>query len=379
MKILHLIDSGGLYGAEVMLLNLAGEQLRMGLEPTIASIGEKGIPEKPIEKAARENGLPLQTFRMAPGFNVAGALRILRYARRSGFQIFHSHGYKANIFFGLMPSRLRRVPMVSTLHGWTSTGGFKKIRLYEALDRLSLCFVDAVVCVNAGMLENPRIKNLKQVKRLWVVDNGLPMDPMAQDGRETPGAIPETDAGLFCNRKRFTIGTIGRLSTEKGYDDLIMALARIVQNGVDARLIIIGEGYARRQLENTIRISGLSERVFLTGYRPDARRYMPFFDAYAISSLTEGLPITLLEAMQARIPVVATRVGGIPHVLEGGRNGILVEPGNPSALSEGILRLAHDPDLGKALVRNAYRRVAGSYSSRRMAENYRNIYNQLLR
>ena len=98
MKILHIIDSGGLYGAEMVLLNLVAEQIKLGLEPTIASIGEKGIVEKPLETEVIKRGFKLKKFRMQPGPDYMGASKILRFAKQEYFDLMHSHGYEGNIF-----------------------------------------------------------------------------------------------------------------------------------------------------------------------------------------------------------------------------------------------------------------------------------------
>ena len=103
LKIFHFIDSGGLYGAEVMLINLAREQQAAGLQPVIGSIGEVGISEKALESAARKEGIPVKTFRMKPGINVQGIRNILAYCHANGFHVIHSHGYKGNIFLVFCP------------------------------------------------------------------------------------------------------------------------------------------------------------------------------------------------------------------------------------------------------------------------------------
>jgi len=135
MKILHVTDSGGLYGAEMVLLNLVAEQMKTGLEPTIASIGEKWIQEKPFETEAVKRGLRVVKFRMFPGPNLPGMFKVLRYAQKYGFDILHSHGYKGDVAFGSMPKSIRKLPLVSTLHGWTSVVGFSKNRIYEWLQK----------------------------------------------------------------------------------------------------------------------------------------------------------------------------------------------------------------------------------------------------
>ena len=137
MKILHIIDSGGLYGAEVMLLNLMGEQVALGLTPILVSIGDPGVAEKPLEAEAKRRGLRVEMFRMRPGPNILGAFEIMRFARGERAELLHSHGYKGNILFGFLPRFVRRMPMVTTLHGWTWSGGMTRMLLYEWLDSQS--------------------------------------------------------------------------------------------------------------------------------------------------------------------------------------------------------------------------------------------------
>ncbi len=381
MKILHIIDSGGLYGAEMVLFNLVAEQINLGLDPTIASIGEKHIEEKPLETEAIKRGFKIKKFWMFPGPNPHGMLKVLRYAQQNGFDILHSHGYKGNVAFGLMPKRLRKLPLVSTLHGWTSVSGFSKNRVYEWLDLISLKYIDAVVMVNRAMLSNPRLKSLNGVN-YYVVNNGIPiLETQFNDSTNQPfnESTKDLDQSIidFCN-KGFAIGSMGRLSYEKGYRYLIHALNLLVKEGIDAHLIIIGEGYERNSLEGLVAQFELSDKVMLPGYLDDAKNYIPFFNVFVLSSLTEGLPITLLEAMQAKVPIVATEVGGIPEVLHNGRAGLLIQPCKPHALAEAIRRLYHDGELASKLTNVAYHRVTTHYATKNMASGYLDIYKNLI-
>jgi glycosyltransferase involved in cell wall biosynthesis len=387
MKVLHIIDSGGLYGAEVMLLNLMEEQIKMGLDPTIASIGEKHIEEKPLETEALKRGFKVKKIRMFPGPNIAGTLKVLRYAQTNGFDLLHSHGYKGNILFGLLPRKLRKIPMVSTLHGWTSTNGFSKMRLYEWLDRKSLKHIDSVVLVSNAMKSHPRLKSLKDIN-IHVIPNGIPVSKSSPPSQllNIPSSIPSpSQRPNFSSSKSFdkkiidfcqnayTIGSIGRFSTEKGYKYLIEALSLLVKKGIDTRLVIIGEGYERGLLEELVVQLGLKDRILLTGYVEDAKKYIPYFDVYAISSLTEGMPITLLEAMQSKVPVVATIVGGIPDVL-GAESGMLVPPCNPAAFARAVSLIAKDKKLAEGLAAHAYKQVINHFSSKDMAQKYSKLY-----
>lgn len=375
MKILHVIDSGGLYGAEVMLLNLVDGQVRSGMDPSILSIGDIGVIEKPLEKEARKRGYRVWSVRLRRGPNFVGALKIVAAARRDGFDVIHTHGYKGNILFGFMPKRIRGMPVVATLHGWTVTEGLSILRLYEWLDAVSLRFVDAVVLVHQEMLAGKRNGILKGIK-LRVVNNGI----VAEDHPLVAGGTKDLDEAIveFC-KGGYIIGSIGRLSAEKGYRTLVQALGRFSKEVGDARILIIGEGSERKALENLVKELGLFEKVMLPGYRKDARSYLPFFNVFVLPSLTEGLPITILEAMNVGIPIISTRVGGVPEVLGYGKGGLLVDKNNAQEIAEGILKVQREPELGRSLGEWAQAEVGKRYSSQQMVAGYNEIYRAVVR
>ncbi len=374
-KILHIIDSGGLYGAEIMLLNLVEEQIALGLKPTIASIGEKDIPEKPFETEAIKRGLKLIKFRMIPGQNISGSYNLLKFAKNNNFDLIHSHGYKGNILLGFIPRFIRKIPMISTLHGYTSTSGINKMRVYEWLDTMSHRFIDSVVLVNKGMLNHPKLKNRKGIK-YQIINNGISTHPITQQPNK-PNNPTNPITQEFC-KEGFIIGSIGRLSTEKGFTYLIDALKILIDKGVDAKLIIVGEGYERASLEQQVDNAGIKDIVLFTGYIKNAKQFMNKFHVYVISSLTEGLPITLLETMLAKIPVVATAVGGIPEVITDQIDGLLVKPCEPESLAEAFLKLYSDSELSNKLSDNAYSKLIDNYSSKKMASEYMELYSEII-
>ena len=366
MKILHIIDSGGLYGAETMLLHLMTEQLHIGLQPILASIGLLSGVEKPIEAEAKLRGLKVCLFHMRPGPNLIGALSILHFARRENVDVLHSHGYKGNILLGFLSQFLRRIPMISTLHGWTSVGGYNRMRFYEWLDSVSLRFVDRVVLVNETMRTHPRLAGLAS-DNLDVIENGIPLESIRVGG----GLRPDIQSFLA---EQFTFGAIGRLSSEKGFDILLEAFAGVVAAGNEVQLVILGEGEQRHFLEEKIRSLGLKNRVLLPGFVAEAKNYLPLFDAFVMSSLTEGLPMVLLEAMAAGTPILATRVGGIPKVLEDGLGGKLVDAGDRGSLEMAMISILRGTKLTRERSAWATRRVRESFSSRVMAEKYWQLY-----
>ncbi|WP_073379575.1 glycosyltransferase [Desulfofustis glycolicus] len=368
MKIFHVIDSGGFYGAEVVLLYLMEAQLELGLEPTLISIGLPGEKEKAIEIEARRCALSVEQFRMRPGPNWLGAYSILNTLWREGAQILHSHGYKSNILFGLIPRKIRKIPMVTTLHGWTTTTQISKIRVYEWLDSLSLRFVDQVAIVNKEMFKHPKLAPFRD--KFKVIDNGIPLtDDCTHDLNEKVVS--------FCKNGQ-TLCAIGRLSREKGFDLLIKALPKVLAISPDTRLIIIGEGSHRQQLQDLIGQLNLNDKVMMPGYLPYAYSYLKYCQGLVMSSLTEGLPITLLEAMRIGAPIIATRVGGIPEVLASGDCGILVEKNSVSEIERGILQFISEMDESRLLGQKAKMRFEKNYNNILMARRYMELYCSVL-
>ena len=357
-----------------MLLHLAIEQQRQGLSPVIASIGEPGIKEKPIENEARKVGLKVTVFRMRPGPNWHGAKKMLDYSLKGRFDIIHSHGYKGNILFGFMPAKVRKKPLVSTLHGWTSIGGnpFSKMRLYEWMDSQSLRFIDKVVLVNAGMLKNETLAKLKSTGKVTVIDNGIP----AIAGDTMNSTTIDSDIVSFC-QKACVIGAIGRYSHEKGFDTLILAFRKLKGRCPKAKLLLIGDGSLRHEYKKLAEKHKIDGAIMFTGYRQNAWQYMTLINVLCMPSRTEGLPITLLEGMRAKVPIVATTVGGIPNVIAHKKTGILVAPDDVDALAQAISNLQELNGDAMKYAQNAYLKFLASYSSTTMANKYLQVYRSL--
>lgn len=369
MQVLHIIDSGGMYGAEVMLLNLVREQLVLGIKPVIASIGSKGCGEKAIEKEAYRQNIDVQPFRMLPGPNYIGAKRVLQYAQAIGCNLLHSHGYKGNILFGFMPKMVRRLPLITTVHGWTSTSGLYRIRIYEWLDAISLRYMDAVVLVNRGMLQHPKFGNFDS-GNVHVINNGI---AIKKEKNDIPCDIHKwlTGAGV-------KIVAVGRLSPEKGFANLLEAMSIVVKQGANVHLTLLGEGGLRQELERQVVHLGLEDRVVMPGFIENASELFHRFDLLVMPSLTEGLPITILEAMRAQVPIIASAVGGIPNILEDGVNGILVQPGKVEELSAAMNKLVASLSLREQFAEKSYFLFKQNYSASQMALAYRQLYLDLV-
>jgi len=240
-----MIDSAGLYGAENVLLDLMDAQRDLGHTPVLCSIGQKSIDEKPIEIEAHRRKQFVRKIRMGDGPNITGLFHILDYARKEKFDILHSHGYKTDIFFGWMPRRIRRLPMVTTLHGWTDIRKFRRLWLYRWLQIRCLRNVERIVVVNSELLEHRDLKHIQEKMR--VIRNGIkPLDFSEELISE------DHEVQKFC-RGKYIIGAIGRLSREKGYIHLLHAFQELTRRYDDIGLVILVMALNIHHLNRTLK------------------------------------------------------------------------------------------------------------------------------
>jgi glycosyltransferase involved in cell wall biosynthesis len=373
MRILHLIHSEGVYGAESILLYLAREQQQCGHEAIIGSMRDPGTAETQFEALARLHQLPVVPIRIAPRPTPGVIAALMHTIRPLAADVLHSHGYKANILLAPL-SRRRRGAMLATLHGWTNTRGLNRMWLYERLDRLALRRLECVVVVTRAMLDLPALRGVDATRRR-VIENGIPPLATRLNDLAARGAAPLPAQLVEFTTRRPTLVAIGRLSAEKGFMLLVEAFARArSQSTTGHQLLIVGEGPERERLARRIAELGISEAVCLGGYVDAADRLLAHAAAFVMSSVTEGMPLVLLEAMQWRVPVVATAVGAIPAMLNEGRHGRLVAPNDLRSLTQALLEvMSADTDLQPAIAA-AHAAVSGHFTSARMAAEYGNAY-----
>ncbi len=231
--------------------------------------------------------------------------------------------------------------LVTTVHGWVQMT--RRTPLYYALDRLSLRYYEQVVCVSEDLFQ-ACLKAGVPASRCTLIENAIDTQQFTRSQ-----TVAEAKARLGFPQDRLLIGAVGRLSAEKGFDRLIEATRRLIDADVNVELVIAGEGEERDHLQNLIQRCGHPDRMHLLGYRADTIELYHAMDLFALSSLREGLPNVLLEAMALEVPVVATRIAGIPRLIEHARNGWLVEPDNIDDLAAGIRQCAADESLRRRM------------------------------
>ena len=329
MNIVHLAASPFLGGPESQMLGLI-EHLPTSDRSTLLSFSERGRCRTLLDAAKALGAEVVELEQNAPHYR-ASAREIAEQLNRTDADVLLCHGYKPDIL-GVLAARKAGVPVVSVSHGWTAATF--KVRVNETIDRLCLQGMDRVVCVSERQAKRVRRAGVPS-RRIVVIHNAI--DVSKYGTRDA--TIREQLLSLFSpsHRPRLLVGAAGRLSPEKGYGVLVAAAAEVLRDAPDVGFIHFGDGPLRAEMIAQIAAYGLQDRFVLAGFRADITKVYSALDVFALPSFTEGLPVVVLEAFAASVPVVATAVGGTPEVVSNGENGFLVPPRDARALARAIV------------------------------------------
>lgn len=358
---IQLISTGGIYGAERALLELADYLREQNWDSRVVALEGRGAAD--LVRLAGEKGLPAEAF-VAGGRMSFGAMlqRLRALLAAHPRAIVHSHGYKPDLLLGVLraPARLA---CVSTCHSWYSET--IKLKGLEIADKLVLRSFDHVIAVSPE-IRGELLRTVPE-RRVTLINNGIskpPVDPQARRQLRTEFNLPEDSR---------VIVQIGRLAASKRNDLLIAALPQL-SHSPHTYVLLAGDGELRDALSADVARRGLGARVIFCGYRSDSPRLLAAADALVLSSDKEGLPIVILEAMASRCPIVATRVGAIAETLRDGVDAWLVPPGDAAALSRAIDAVLEDRARARLRAESAYRRFETQYSREVMGRHYLEIY-----
>jgi glycosyltransferase involved in cell wall biosynthesis len=331
-------------------------------------------PEDPgfdqLRQKARTWKAPLLSVHDRGAWDWQVVPQLVQICRRERVRIWHGHDYKSNML-GLLVRMLWPMHLVTTVHGWVKQT--RRTPLYYAIDRLCLPYYESVICVSKDLHEHCLACGVP-ARRCSLIENAIDTE---QYSRRLP--VGEAKRRLGFPPERSVIGAVGRLSEEKGFDYLIRSTAALVKAGFDVSLLIVGEGDRAPYLRSLITELSCAGRVALLGYRSDLTELYQAMDIFALSSLREGLPNVLLEAMALEIPIVATSVAGVPQLIRDGETGLLVPAQSVTQLTAALARLLRDDPLRQRLAQSARRIVEARYSFAVRMQRIRAIYDRLLR
>ena len=298
-----------------------------------------------------------------PPYTIALASEMYRVSEQHDLDVFHVHYSIPHSTSAHLAREMTGVPYVVTLHGSDVTilGSDSS---YLPVNTHTIEEADAVTAVSRFMLDEA-YSRLGLKKEIRVIPNFVDADVFA------PTPCYESD---IRNGEDVVITHVSNFRPVKRVHDLVYAMKMVSRKAPGARLMLIGDGPDRISVERLVKRLGLEKHVTLTGFRSDVTNILSCSDVVVLSSETESAPLTLLEGMSSGLPVVATRVGGIPEIVEDGVNGLLVQSKNPEAIAEKILELNSDPEMRRRLGEAARETVMERYTAERIVGQYMEIY-----
>lgn len=364
VRVCHCVDNLAACGAQQVVRHLLTNLDRDRFKPLVYTFKDGPLLEE-IERA----GVTVRVLaRRLPKLD-PGLVRRLRLAlRRDAIDVLHMHLFGACLHGTLAALGLTTISKVVTLHAdradnWVQSLGWQGV----------LGAADAVVAVSRQSHQAMGRRYRSLSSKSTVILNGIDLVPFVS--RRTKQQAREA---LRLPRDRPLIGTIGRLTAQKGHGVLLAAFAEVRKRVPDVQLLVIGEGELLEVLREAGKRLGLNGSVRYLGSRRDVPDLLAAMDVFALSSLWEGLPLVLLEAMAMGTPVVATAVGGVPEVVKDDEDGLLVQAGDAHQLAEAIYRVLIDPPVATRLRHRALAKVRDDYDVRRMVREHEALYERLV-
>ncbi len=266
--------------------------------------------------------------------------------------------------------KIQNSKLIYRIGGWTFNDPWPKWkkRLYVWFEKKSAKWKDYIINNSLADKEQAISLGIKPKREIITIYNGLDLKKMEfldkEESREKLGEILKLNRDSKFKVQDFIVGTVANFYPAKGLSHLIEAANLIRQENI--KFVIIGEGKKRRELEDLIHKNNLEEKFNLTGTVPQAYRYLKAFDVFVLPSLKEGFPWTILEAMVAEVPVIATTAGALPEIIENNKSGILVRPADSQQLAEAISNLLKDRNLREELAKEAYKTVEERFTLEKM-------------
>lgn len=369
-RIVHLINSGGFYGAEQVLLTLAKSSSRLGMTSTILCFEDARQGNLELLQRASAAGIEAKQLPCRKRIDRSALRNLLNRLKDLKVDLLHTHGAKAD-FYGLIAAKKLDLPVVATLHLWSQTPFI--VRLYDWLDALLLRFFDRVVGVSGAIAEEMVEKGIPR-HLIRVIRNGVDLKSLVTHGN---GARRETRQELGIKEEAPVVGIVGRLASEKGHRLFLEAAREVLQFIPQAVFVIVGGGPLEEELKTHTAALGIAGSVRFAGVRQDVPRFYEAFDLLVSSSLREGTPMVLLEAMAMAKPVIATCVGGVPDLVRHDETGLLVPPGDIPSMAQAIVDLLQNQNRQERLALAGQRLVQEEFSAESMAEAYRKLYEEV--
>ncbi|MDD5152859.1 MAG: glycosyltransferase family 4 protein [Candidatus Pacebacteria bacterium] len=371
-KILFVITKSNWGGAQKYVYDLATGLPKNRFEAVVALGGEGLLFQKLQDARIRTVSAPSLLRDIKIFQDIKSLFFLWRLFRAEHPDVVHLNSSKAGAI-GALASRLARVPkIIFTAHGWAwnENRGWLERMAIKFIAGITVLMSHKTIAVSNAILCDMNFPGTK--KRMVVIKNGVnPVDFLSrEEARRQLSAIAKTDIPLGA----FLLGTVAELHSNKGLTYGIEGVKEIMRKHPNLYWIIIGEGEERKKLEILIEEAGLINRIFLAGFVDNVSRYLKAFDAFLLPSITEALPFVILDAGLASLPVIATKVGGIPEIIEGGKTGLLVPKKDSSAIAGALECMISNPSARKEYGKSLCDKILLDFSLNRTLEESIALY-----
>jgi len=383
LRLLAIIEASSITGPAKNLLEFAQRALAQNVSTTIVTFTRER-PENPFTQAVLEaagsdpgiihRGITLETIQERGPFDPEAIRSLRRLVARVRPDVIQTHAVKSH-FLTRLAGLPRQSPWVAFHHGYTWPS--LKAKAYNQLDRWSLRSANKVLTVSAPFRDELAALGVPP-ERIVIIHNAIPAGWGAQACRPEEAAALRARTGIAPDRKVILI--VGRLSREKDHLTLLEAVNRLrsqLCTQLTPHLAIVGEGPEKPRIEERVRRLGLDEYVTFAGQQSSAAPWYGIADVAVLSSLSEGSPNALLEAMATHVPVVATAVGGVPEIVKDEESAMLIDPGDPVSMSAAMARVLTEPELAQRLTKRSHELILEHHEPEARTRQLVSIYRSL--
>jgi len=361
LNILHLDTEKTWRGGEAQVLHLASGLDAKGHRSIVV-----GQPDSPLLERASAKGLSVEAIRMPSEWSFRAVFEIGQVVKKHRIQVIHMHSSHACTLGG-WAGRLNRIPVRVISRRVDFSLRKNPLRHFKYQ-----WGIDRILAISEGV-RRVLIEDGLDSKKINIVHSGIDLSLFDPD---LSGAEGRAEFGIAANAP--VIGCVAHFADHKGHRYLIDAAGKIVRERPDVQFLLIGEGKLKNGIENQVKKLGIRKNVIFTGFQKDVPRLLAAMDLVVLSSYLEGLGTSLLDAMAMAKPVVGTRVGGIPEMIEEGENGMLVPPRDSGALSMAIIKMLDNKDKLKKMGRAGRKKVLNEFSAQAMVNKTEKVYQEIM-
>ncbi len=369
-NILFLNETSGPGGAETVLFNIANNLDRDLFIPSVALFRPGWFYD-----FLAEHGIQVSVIPSQKSWDFAFLFRLIRFCRNNEIKVIHAHLPGANLY-GSIAGKILGIPVICTFHNELALPGaherYRNLRYF-----LIRNFASSLIFVADFMKNEYLLKAKFPVKKVQTIYNGVPEYP-----KDNNYSIEAFKKEIDFHDGEILIANIANFRTPKGHDILVDAAKLVCSKNRRAKFLLIGEegdGTIKNRISDKIDSYQLRDKIKFLGFRKDIPQILRSIDIFLLASISEGLPVSIVEAMMAARPVIATNVGGIPEVVKSGQTGYLVNPGDPVSLADRISELVLNNELRLEMGERGKEFAISLFSLKTMISKYQELYLELLK